>query len=81
MAFALLSTRQAAAALGVTLSQLSQAVYHSRLPEPQRIGDSFAWSEADMMRAAKLWGLSWRPPPAAAPRDLVQVGSTKGGGA
>ena len=73
MAFALLSTRQAAAVLGVTVSQLSQAVYHGRLPEPQRIGDSFAWSQLDMQRAANLWGLSWRPTPPKPPRELVQM--------
>ena len=59
--------------LGVLPGRLSTAVWSGRLPEPQRVGDAFAWSERDILAAAKLFGLSWRPTPPAPPRDLVQM--------
>jgi predicted DNA-binding transcriptional regulator AlpA len=57
--FNFLSTRQVATLLGIKPASLSLAVWARRLPEPSRIGRSFAWGEEDVARAARAFGLKF----------------------
>jgi len=72
-----LSTREVAALLHLRVGRISHAVWSGRLPPPERVGDYFIWAESDIQRCARLFKVSLPAP--AAPPDLVQVGSTKGG--
>lgn len=47
-------TKQAAQDLGVPPTRLQQIVWNGKIPEPSRIGRRFAWSLADVQRAATV---------------------------
>jgi len=52
-------TKTAAKIIGVTISSLHQAVWHGRIPEPQKFAGGFVWQFEDLARAYKtMHGIS-----------------------
>lgn len=53
-----LGTRQVASLLGIRPSALNQAVWDNRVPAPSKgPGDAYWWTEEDVRRAAKVFGV------------------------
>jgi len=72
-----LSTREVARLLGMKPGTLSMAVWDGRIAEPERgPGDSFLWTDADVQRAARQFGIPW--PPRERPAAVTETAAPAG---
>jgi hypothetical protein len=72
-----LSTRDTALLLGVLPSRLSMVLWENKIPVPKRLGRSYLWSHADIVRAARHFNITMLRPEGPAgpqgPRGLMPV--------
>jgi len=53
------TTREVAARLGIKPGSLSMAVWGRRIPEPAKLGRNYMWTEEDVSRAARAFGVKF----------------------